>query len=217
MALLATIANRNTQATTRRTTAIAVPTIVRPVEREANESVAARATFCRKKPMRASTTIGSDEPLGDGEGHGVEPEVVAELVGEHPAQLARCHHLDGVGGHDHQVAAGGEGVDLIGVEHRQHVRAGVDVGRLGDLQPQRIDHRVLLRRRTASAEQRCQHEALHRPQEQQHPGGEVARANNQYGTLTKARKGSQNTAMARSQPGISANAGSTAANALDST
>ena len=54
------------------------------------------------------------QPLADGERHGVQPEVVAQLVGEHAGQLVAGQLVDRVAGDDDEVPAAGEGVEVVG-------------------------------------------------------------------------------------------------------
>ena len=112
------------------------------------------------------------QPVAERDRHRVQPEVVAQLVGEHPAQLRRRQFGDRERGHHDEVAAAGERVHLVGVDHAHDVPARRKPVRFGDPGPDRFDHRRLGRRRSAGAQDRREHEHLERPHEHQQSDGE---------------------------------------------
>ena len=71
--------------------------------------------------MRASTITGRLSHWLSGERHGVQPEVVAELVGEHAGELVAGQFVERVAGDDDEVAAAGERVEVVGRAARRRV------------------------------------------------------------------------------------------------
>ena len=99
--------------------------------------------------MRASSSTGMLQPLADRQRHGVQPEVVAELVGQHAAQLVAGQRLDRVRRDHHQVAAARERVQLVRRQHGQHVPAPGQVVGLQHRPPRRCQHRPFVVRSAA--------------------------------------------------------------------
>ena len=80
-----------------------------------------RGDILEEEPNSSQHHDWEGEPLGQGEGHGVQAEVVAELVGQHTGKLIARQRLDGHRGHDDEVPAAGKRVELLRRQHREHV------------------------------------------------------------------------------------------------
>ena len=146
--------------------------------------------------------------MADGQGDGVRPEVMAELVGEHAAELVARQALDGVRRDDDEVPAAGEGVELVDGQHGDHEAPRRQAVGLQHRSPGDVEGRPFLSSRSAGAEQGRQDDDLHRSQEQQQHGGEVE----ERPSVTKemcqtTRSGSHTTASARSHSGMTASTG----------
>ena len=111
--------------------------------------------------------------MADRQRHGVHAEVMAELVGENAGELVFGQLLDGERRDHHEMAAAGEGVDLVERHDAEHVALRREVVHLGEAAPQRVDHAKLAPRRLAGAEQWGEHERLDRADEQQHGGNAI--------------------------------------------
>ena len=75
--------------------------------------------------------------MADRQADGVQAEVVAELVGEHAGELARGQLVEGERRDDDEVAAAGEGVELVARQDAQDVAVGRQVVGDGEVAPQR--------------------------------------------------------------------------------
>ena len=83
--------------------------------------------------------------MADRQGDGVHAEVVAELVGEHAGELVLGQLVDGERRDDDEVAAAGEGVDLVERQHAEDVALRREVVHPGEAAPERLDHAQLVR------------------------------------------------------------------------
>ncbi len=110
--------------------------------------------------------------MADGEGDGVESEVVAEFVGEHSGEFARWEFLNGEAGDDHEVATAGVGVEFVGVDDAvgEAVPAFADVG--DESVPDRGDARDFVGSWSSYAEHGGEHGGLDRGDEQGDAEGE---------------------------------------------
>ena len=102
------------------------PTAVSTGEFEANALVAAGSDVLQPEPDAGEDDDRERQPVADRQGHRVHAEVVAELVGEHPGELVLGQLLDGERRDHDEVAATGEGVELV---ERQHASMYRSVGR----------------------------------------------------------------------------------------
>ena len=154
--------------------ATSCPTIVQPADCEANALRRRRGDVLQEEPDPGEQHDGQRQPVGDRQPDGVHAEVVAQLVGEHPGQLAAGQLGEGEGSDDHEMPAAREGVELLGRQHAQDVPLRWQPVGAGDVAPQRGDQIELLVGRPAGAEQRRQHDRLHWPDEQEDRPGQIA-------------------------------------------
>jgi len=98
--------------------------------------------------------------VADGEGDGVEAEVVAEFVGEHSGEFAGGQLVDGEAGDDHEVATAGVGVQFVGVDDAvgEAVAAFADFG--DEAVPDRGDARDFVGSWSPYTEHRGEHGGL---------------------------------------------------------
>ena len=110
--------------------------------------------------------------MANGEGDGVESEVVAEFVGEHSGEFAWGEFLNGEAGDDHEVAATGVGVEFVGVDDAvgEAVAAFADVG--DESVPHGSDAGDLVGSWSSYAEHGGEHGGLDRGDEQGDAEGE---------------------------------------------
>jgi len=174
-ALLSNSPLRNTHDTAVSSAATTRPSAVMAEEWLAKLVVAADATFCKKNPTRASRSAA--QPLSECERHCVQPQVVAQLMGEHAAQFVTRKCLDRIRGDHDEVPAAGERIQVVRWQHGEHVPVGRSVDHLQHGAPRRSQHGLLVAGGAACPEQGREHMELHRPQEQEDhrghvPGGE---------------------------------------------
>ena len=103
----------------------------------ANVSVAAVATFCSQNPMRASSTTGSDSQCPIVRPTVCRPRWWLSSWASTPASSRRRQLVEGERRDDDEVAAAGEGVELVARQHAQDVAVGRQVVGAGDVAPQR--------------------------------------------------------------------------------
>ncbi len=110
------------------------------------------------------------QPVPDRDRHGVQPEVVAQLVGQHSLELRRAEVVHRKAGDQHQMSTARERVQLVGGQHPHDVAARRQTVRLSDLGPQRLDDVGFVNCWASCAEQRGEHEHLDGLDEEQQPG-----------------------------------------------
>jgi len=117
--VLSTSPDKNTHPTAVSRADTRRPTADSAAECDTKLVVAADATFCRKKPMRASNSAGTDNHWPSG----VQAEMMAEFVCQHSAQLVARQRVERERGDHHQVATAREGVELVRRQHGDDIPA----------------------------------------------------------------------------------------------
>jgi hypothetical protein len=106
------------------------------------------------------------QPVAKGERHGMQPEMMAEFVGEHTREFAFGKFTCGVRRDDDEVAARRKRIDVVGIEHAQHKAVSVDTSCASDLVPRRHEAVQFSDTRPACAERRGEDGNLEWPDEQ---------------------------------------------------
>jgi len=116
------------------------------------------------------------QPPPKGERHGVQPQVMRNLVSQHTSHLVSRQLFEGKRGDHQQTSATGKGVEIVGWQHRQREPTVRDRQLLGNAAPCRFESFGLLGRGPPRAQHAHHQDLLQRPPEHKDHSPEVQRS-----------------------------------------